>query len=115
MRIALGIEYDGHGFYGWQAQEGLPTIQGHLEEALSKIADESINVFCAGRTDAGVHAIGQVIHFESSAERDLRAWTQGPNSHLPSSIAVKWAHAVDDTFHARFSALSRRYRYIIYN
>lgn len=115
MRIALGIEYDGHGFYGWQAQEGLPTIQGHLEEALSKIADEDINVFCAGRTDAGVHATGQVIHFESPVNRDLRAWTQGTNSHLPSSIAVKWSQAVDDQFHARFSALSRRYRYIIYN
>lgn len=115
MRIALGIEYDGHGFFGWQAQTNLPTVQGALEEALSKIADENITVLCAGRTDAGVHATGQVIHFDTTANRDLRAWTLGTNSHLLRSIAVTWVKKVDDDFHARFSALSRRYRYIIYN
>lgn len=115
MRIALGIEYDGHDFFGWQAQARLPTIQGRLQDALSRIADEAIQVFCAGRTDAGVHATGQVVHFETSATRALRAWTMGTNSYLPSSIAVKWAHPVDEAFHARFSALSRRYRYIIDN
>lgn len=115
MKIALGIEYNGHEFYGWQAQENLPTVQGAIEEALSKIADEKIQVFCAGRTDAGVHASGQVIHFETKATREMRAWTLGTNTHLPSSIAVKWAQEVDDDFHARFSALARRYRYIIYN
>ncbi|HSW69418.1 MAG TPA: tRNA pseudouridine(38-40) synthase TruA [Gammaproteobacteria bacterium] len=115
MRIALGIEYDGHGFLGWQSQKNLPTVQACLEEALSKIADEEIKVFCAGRTDAGVHAIGQVIHFDTKARRDLRAWTLGTNSYLPSSIAVTWVTEVDETFHARFSALSRRYHYVIYN
>jgi tRNA pseudouridine38-40 synthase len=115
MRIALGIEYDGHEFYGWQSQEALRTVQGCLEEALSKVASENISVFCAGRTDAGVHAAGQVIHFTTNAIRELRAWTMGVNSHLPSSISVRWAQAVEEDFHARFSALSRRYRYIIFN
>jgi tRNA pseudouridine38-40 synthase len=115
MRIALGIEYDGHDFFGWQAQKNLLTVQAALEEALSKIADETITVLCAGRTDAGVHATGQVIHFDTEAKRDLRAWTLGTNSHLVRSIAVTWVQPVDDHFHARFSALSRRYRYIIHN
>ncbi len=115
MRIALGIEYDGHDYFGWQAQANVLTVQGCLEKALCTIADETIQVLCAGRTDAGVHATGQVVHFETTADRDWRAWTLGTNSHLPPSIAVTWALKVDDTFHARFSALSRRYRYIIYN
>jgi len=115
MRIALGIEYDGHHFSGWQFQENLRTVQGCLEEALSKIADEKIKVFCAGRTDAGVHATGQVVHFDTEANRDLRAWTLGANAHLPNSIAVTWVQEVNGDFHACFSALSRKYRYIIYN
>lgn len=115
MRIALGIEYHGQAFYGWQAQENLPTIQSALEMALTKIADEPIKTFCAGRTDAGVHATGQIVHFDTEVIRDLRAWTQGVNTYLPSSIAVRFAKVVDDNFHARFSAISRRYRYIIYN
>jgi tRNA pseudouridine38-40 synthase len=115
MRIALGIEYDGHEFYGWQAQAGLLTIQGLLEAALSKVADHPIKLFCAGRTDAGVHASGQVVHFDTSAVRHLHAWTLGTNSHLPDTIAVRWAQPVDDDFHARFSALARTYHYIIYN
>ncbi len=115
MRIALGIEYDGSSFSGWQAQKNLPTVQGCLEKALSTIADEPIKVICAGRTDAGVHAIAQVVHFETSAHRELRAWTLGANSHLPPSIAVTWVQIVDDVFHARFSALSRRYCYVIHN
>lgn len=115
MRMALGIEYDGHDFYGWQSQGNLLTVQSCLEQALSQIADEKIQVYCAGRTDAGVHATGQVVHFETNAHRDLRAWTLGANSHLPRSVAVTWVKEVDDQFHARFSALSRRYRYIIYN
>lgn len=115
MKIALGIEYNGHEFYGWQAQENLLTVQGCLEQALSKIADEPIKVFCAGRTDAGVHAIGQVIHFETQVQRDPRAWTLGVNTHLPPAIAVRWMKMVDDDFHARFSALARRYCYVIYN
>jgi tRNA pseudouridine38-40 synthase len=115
MRIALGIEYNGHGFYGWQMQANLPTIQGHLEAALSKIAAEPITVFCAGRTDAGVHATGQVAHFNTEVVRHLGAWVRGPNTYLPPSIAVCWAKIVDEAFHARYTAMSRHYRYIIYN
>lgn len=115
MRIALGIEYNGHGYYGWQGQQGLPTIQGHLEEALSKVANESVYLFCAGRTDANVHATGQVVHFDTHAKRHIDAWIWGTNSHLPASIVVKWAKHVDYSFHARFTATARRYRYIIYN
>jgi len=115
MRIALGVEYDGHGFYGWQRQQHVPTIQEQVESALSKIADEKIEVYCAGRTDRGVHATGQVIHFDTHAIRNLRAWVAGSNTHLPAAIAIRWAQQVDENFHARFSALSRRYRYVIYN
>ena len=115
MRIVLGVEYDGHEFYGWQAQENLPTVQGHLQAALSKVADEPITLICAGRTDAGVHAMGQVVHFDTTKERPNRAWVFGSNSHLPATIAVRWAEIVDDQFSARFSALSRCYRYVIYN
>lgn len=115
MRFALGIEYDGHDYYGWQHQEGLQTIQGSVEHALSTIANAPITVFCAGRTDAGVHATGQVIHFETDIPRSERAWSVGTNTHLPPGIAVRWIKEVPDDFHARFSAQSRRYRYIIYN
>ena len=115
MRIALGIEYDGNGFHGWQRQSVLSTVQSSLEDALSTIADEPIELFCAGRTDAGVHAIGQVVHFDTNAKRDSRAWIMGTNAHLPSGISVQWAEEVDESFHARYSALSRCYRYIIYN
>lgn len=114
MRIALGVEYDGHEFYGWQAQANLATVQGHLESALSKIADEPISVVCAGRTDAGVHALGQVVHFDTNKTRLPRAWVMGTNTYLPATIAVRWAEVVDEQFHARFSALSRAYRYVIY-
>ncbi len=116
MRIALGIEYDGSSFYGWQVQRNhLPTIQGLVEEALSKIANEPIHLFCAGRTDASVHATGQVVHFDTRAKRHIDAWIWGTNTHLPSSIAVRWAKAVDYHFHARFTATARRYRYVIFN
>lgn len=115
MRIALGIEYNGHGFYGWQAQQELPSIQAALETAISKVANEKIHLFCAGRTDANVHATGQVVHFDTHAKRHVDAWIWGSNSHLPPSIVVRWARAVDYRFHARFTATARRYRYIIYN
>jgi tRNA pseudouridine38-40 synthase len=115
MRIALGIEYDGHEFYGWQFQDGLVTIQDSLEKALSKICAEKISIICAGRTDAGVHATGQVVHFQTNAIREGRAWTFGTNTHLPPAISVRWEQTVDDSFHARFSATARSYRYIIYN
>lgn len=115
MRIVLGIEYDGTGFYGWQAQPNLATIQGTLETALAKIANERIFLFCAGRTDANVHATGQVIHFDTRAKRHIDAWIWGTNSYLPPAIVVRWAKQVDYSFHARFTAIARRYRYIIYN
>lgn len=115
MRIALGIEYDGSAFYGWQTQRNLRTVQEDLENAISEIANHRVQIFCAGRTDAGVHATGQVIHFDTEAERPLRAWREGVNTHLASAISVKWSVVVDDEFHARFSATARRYRYVIYN
>lgn len=114
-KIALGIEYDGSRYYGWQRQAEVESVQGHLERALSIVADEPITVFCAGRTDAGVHATGQVAHFATRAARKDAAWTMGVNAHLPRDIAVRWVKTVADDFHARFSATARRYRYIIYN
>ncbi len=115
MRIALGIEYDGSNFFGWQSQRELSTVQGTLEAALANVANEPIHLHCAGRTDASVHATGQVVHFDTSAKRHIDAWIWGTNSHLPPSIVVRWAKHVDYHFHARFKAYARRYRYIIYN
>ncbi|MBE1274773.1 tRNA pseudouridine(38-40) synthase TruA [Enterovibrio baiacu] len=115
MRIALGVEYDGAQYFGWQRQREVPSVQEHLEKALSKIANEPIEVQCAGRTDAGVHGTGQVVHFDVNCDRPMRAWTMGVNTHLPDSIAVRWAKEVPDEFHARFTATARRYRYIIFN
>lgn len=115
MRIALGIEYDGASYYGWQRQQEVNSVQQELEQALSRIADEPVELQCAGRTDAGVHATGQVVHFDVTKKRELRAWTLGMNANLPDTIAVKWAAEVPEDFHARFSATARRYRYIIYN
>lgn len=115
MRIALGIEYDGSGYSGFQIQPGLDTIQGRLERALSEIADEEVTLQCAGRTDAGVNATGQVIHFDVSHERSDRAWILGTNTRLPPDIAVTWSKHVSEDFHARFSARARRYRYILQN
>jgi tRNA pseudouridine38-40 synthase len=115
MRIALGIEYDGSRYYGWQRQSEVSSVQACLEQALSKVADEPISVLCAGRTDAGVHATGQVVHFDTRARRADAAWTLGVNANLPSDVAVRWVRGVADDFHARFSAIARRYRYIIYN
>ena len=115
MRIALGVEYDGNGYFGWQRQNEVDSVQGRLERVLSKIANEPIELQCAGRTDAGVHATGQVVHFDTTAERNIGAWTLGVNANLPDNIAVRWAQVVDDEFHARFSATARRYRYIIFN
>lgn len=115
MRVALGIEYDGSDFFGWQAQPQMKTIQGTIEDALSQVANEPIQIICAGRTDAGVHATGQVIHFDTKAKRHTDAWMYGTNTKLPSSIAVRWSRQVDYSFHARFKAISRRYRYVIFN
>lgn len=110
MRIALGIEYDGTHYYGWQRQREVKSVQEALEKALSKIANHPVEVQCAGRTDAGVHGTGQVVHFDTTAERQMVAWTMGANANLPKDIAVRWAMAVPDEFHARFSATARRYR-----
>ena len=128
QRWALGIEYDGQCFHGWQTQGPaphasadrpagavLPTIQDALETALSRIADAPIQVMCAGRTDAGVHATGQVVHFDTDAVRPDTAWVRGVNAHLPDSCAVRWAKPVSADFHARFSATGRHYRYILLN
>lgn len=115
MKIALGIEYDGSHYFGWQRQQNVSSIQASLERALSQVANEPITVFCAGRTDAGVHATGQVVHFQTQAERAEVAWTMGVNANLPKDIAVRWATEVDEAFHARFSATARRYRYVIFN
>ena len=115
MRIALGIEYEGSNYAGFQRQTTHKTVQGELERALSIIADEPIQLQCAGRTDAGVNATGQVVHFDVTKERPDRGWVMGTNGNLPNDIAVTWAKHVDDSFHARFSAKARRYRYIIQN
>ena len=115
MRIALGIEYEGGAYAGFQRQSTLKTIQGELERALSIVADQKIELQCAGRTDAGVNATGQVIHFDTDHDRPDRGFIMGTNGHLPNDIAVTWARHVDDSFHARFAARARRYRYIIQN
>jgi len=114
-RIALGIEYDGSRFLGWQTQPCGGTVQDALESALSAIADERVVLTCAGRTDRGVHARAQVAHFDTSAERPLSAWLRGVNALLPESAAVQWALPVAADFHARYSARSRTYRYVLLN
>ena len=114
-RIALGVEYDGSQFFGWQSQPGGHTVQDILQVALSVIAGENISVIAAGRTDSGVHALEQVVHFDTSTDRPLSAWVRGVNSMLPKSVAVLWAHAVPDEFHARFSAQARSYHYVLIN
>ncbi len=115
MRIAAIIEYDGAGFCGWQRQEGARTVQGCVEEALGRVANEPVHVIVAGRTDAGVHACAQVIHFDSGAIRSDHAWVRGANSNLPPEIVLLWAGEVAADFHARFSATGREYRYVILN
>lgn len=115
MRYALGIEYDGAGFCGWQSQAGGGAVQDAVETALSIVADSPTRVICAGRTDAGVHAIEQVVHFDTEARRPENAWVRGVNTHLPASVAVRWSRGVSDEFHARFSARGRRYRYLLLN
>ncbi|WP_017445969.1 tRNA pseudouridine(38-40) synthase TruA [Gayadomonas joobiniege] len=115
MKIALGVEYEGANYSGWQRQSHVKSVQQTLEQALSQIAQSEISVVCAGRTDAGVHATGQVVHFECPVPRKLSAWTLGANTLLPDDIAIRWSHLVDRHFDARFSATARRYRYIIFN
>jgi len=115
MRIAVGVEYDGAAFAGWQTQRSVRTVQRTLEGALGSIAAEAVSVVCAGRTDAGVHARGQVVHFDTQAQRAPRSWMLGANSELPPDVAVTWALPVPAHFHARYSAEARIYRYLILN
>lgn len=112
-RLAVGLEYDGARFAGWQIQPDLETIQDHVERALGRIADHSVETTCAGRTDAAVHACGQVAHFDTASDRPMRGWVLGANGELPPEIALLWAVEVDPNFHARHSALARSYRYCI--
>jgi tRNA pseudouridine38-40 synthase len=115
LRIALGLEYDGTAYNGWQRQRTGIGVQERVEDALKIVANEAIEIICAGRTDTGVHASGQVVHFDTSSERGSRGWMLGANSNLPDDISVIWAQPVDDSFHARFSATSRSYEYLILN
>jgi tRNA pseudouridine38-40 synthase len=115
MRIALGIEYDGTDFLGWQRLTVGASVQAEVERVLSKIAAHPVQVSCAGRTDTGVHARCQVVHFDTTAQRDMRGWVLGSCSLLPTSVAVMWAQQVAPEFHARYAARSRRYRYRILN
>ena len=115
MKYAACIEYDGTNYCGWQRLEHLPSVQGEVEKALSSVANHQIELTCAGRTDSGVHGIGQIVHFESDAVRNEKSWRMGCNTNLPDNIVLRWIQPIDDSFHARFSAESRRYRYIILN
>jgi len=113
-RIALGVSYNGRGYDGWQSQPSGRTVQDHLELALTRFsAQEAVNTLCAGRTDAGVHGLMQVVHFDTTLTRPQNAWVRGTNSFLPSDIAVQWSRKVPHTFHARASARSRRYAYVL--
>lgn len=115
MRYALGIEYDGSGFLGWQRLSHGDSVQGAVEAALASILQCKVDAVCAGRTDAGVHATQQVVHLETDVERPLRAFVEGTNTRLPPSVRVLWAQPVADAFHARHSARARRYRYRLLN
>ncbi len=118
-RIVLGVQYDGASWHGWQTQLSGNTVQDKLEQALSKFTGTTIDTVCAGRTDTGVHAIEQVVHFDTEIDREMFSWVRGVNAFLPASIAVRWACPVEPDplgdFHARFSATARTYRYILYN
>jgi tRNA pseudouridine38-40 synthase len=114
MRHVLGIAYRGDHYFGWQSQDDYPTVQGFVESCLSKIANEKIRVYCAGRTDRGVHASSQVIHFDSNAIRTSDNWIRGMNTLLPDDIQVIWHRETDSDFHARHCALSRQYAYLMY-
>jgi tRNA pseudouridine38-40 synthase len=114
-RFAVGLEYDGRAYSGWQFQPGLPTIQDVVQRAFARVADSPVDCICAGRTDAGVHALAQVAHFDSAAARSERAWRLGANTYLPENVSVAWVREVPAQFHARYSATARSYRYLILN
>ena len=113
MRLALGISYNGQAYQGWQSQLSGLTVQDKLEAALGRFTDSRVSTLCSGRTDAGVHALMQVIHFDTEATREPASWVRGTNANLPRDIAVQWAQVVPDAFHCRASAISRRYAYIL--
>lgn len=115
MRLSLGVEYDGSDFSGWETQRDERTVQATLESALASVADCPVGTVCAGRTDAGVHGLGQVVHFDCDATRELQAWTLGVNTRLPDDVSVIWARQVPASFHARYAALRRHYRYVFFN
>ncbi len=115
VRYALGIEYDGGAYCGWQHQDHCSAVQTQVEGALGKIAGHPVEVCCAGRTDTGVHALNQVVHFDTSVERPGRAWVEGSNTHLPDDVRIHWVKAMPSDFDARFSAYARQYRYVIHN
>jgi tRNA pseudouridine38-40 synthase len=113
MRLALGLSYLGQAYEGWQSQASGKTVQDHLEKALAEFTGHRVSTLCAGRTDSGVHGLRQVVHFDTPVTRDLSSWVRGTNAYLPTDIAVQWAHEVPPSFHARASALARRYTYIV--
>ena len=115
QRWALGVEYNGSHYCGWQQQPGRRTVEGELAEAVGHVADHSVDLCCGGRTDAGVHALGQVVHFDTTAVRSARAWVLGVNANLGRQTSIVWARPVADFFHARFTAQRRHYRYTIHN
>jgi tRNA pseudouridine38-40 synthase len=116
MRYVAGVEYNGAKFHGWEIQQpDIRTVQGEVERALSIVANHFVRITTAGRTDAGVHAVGQIIHFDSDAARDSRAWVNGVNANLPPDVSLSWVRTTTDKFHARFSAISRSYCYTIFN
>lgn len=114
-RVALGIEYDGSAYCGWQLQHHSPSVQADIEKAAEIVATEKIRVHCAGRTDSGVHALEQVVHFDTTVQRLPHHWVQGMNTTLPATVNVHWATTVPDDFHARYNAYARRYQYVILN
>ncbi|HEY6123788.1 MAG TPA: tRNA pseudouridine(38-40) synthase TruA [Steroidobacteraceae bacterium] len=114
-RFAAGLEYDGRAYSGWQFQPGLKTVQDVVQRAFSRVADSPVACACAGRTDAGVHALAQVVHFDSTAVRSERGWRLGANSYLPDDVSVAWVREVPEHFHARFGATARSYRYLVFN
>ncbi len=115
QRFALALSYEGTAYHGWQKQENLITLRSTLEQGLSTVANQPIRVICAGRTDAGVHASEQIVHFDTTALRSERAWVMGANANLPRDMSVQWVKAVPEDFNARISAAARTYRYVIYN
>ncbi len=113
MRVALGVSYNGQNYHGWQSQPTGNTVQDHLEAALGRFATQPVPTVCAGRTDAGVHGIMQVVHFDTALARTPSSWVRGSNTFLPPDIAVQWAQPVSENFHARFCATTRRYAYVL--